>query len=69
MQCPLKSVTVYGSLDGGRVPETEAARNVIIRTALETCTHLYGETQGTIKHKLNKRFRERVFVRCKKTEI
>ena len=31
---------------GGWVPETEAARSVIIRTALETCTHLYGETQN-----------------------
>ena len=35
------------------------------RTALEKCAHLYDETQGTIKHK---RFRQRVFLRCKKVD-
>ena len=35
------------------------------RTVLEKCTHLYDEEQGTIKHK---RYRQRVFVGCKKTE-
>ena len=35
------------------------------RTALEKCTNLYNETQGTIKHK---RFRQIVFVGCKKRE-
>ena len=35
------------------------------RTDLGKCTHLYDETQGTIKHE---RFRQRVFVRCKKRD-
>ena len=35
------------------------------RTTQEKCTHLYHETQETIKHK---RFRQRVFVGCKKIE-
>ena len=35
------------------------------RTSVEKCTDLYDETQGTIKHK---RFRQRVFVGCRKTE-
>ena len=36
------------------------------RTAQDKCIHLYDETQGTIKHN---RFRQRVFVECKKTDI
>ena len=35
------------------------------RTDVGKCTRLYDETQGTIKHK---RFRQKVFVRCKKTD-
>ena len=35
------------------------------RIALEKCTQLYDDTQGTLKHK---RFRQRVFVRCKKRQ-
>ena len=34
--------------------------------SLWKCTHLYDETQGTRKHK---RFRQNVFVGCKKIEI
>ena len=32
---------------------------------LTKCTHVYDDAQRTIKHK---RFRQRVFVRCKKTD-
>ena len=35
------------------------------RTALEKCTHLYDETQGTTKHKC---FRQTVFSGCKKID-
>ena len=36
-----------------------------VRTDLGKRTHLYDETQGTMKHKC---FRQKVFVRCKKTD-
>ena len=36
------------------------------RIALGKCTHVYDETQGTMKHK---RYRQKiVFVSCKKTD-
>ena len=45
-----------------RPPSMAVPRN---RTVLEKCTHLYDDTQETIKQK---RFRQRAFVRCKKIE-
>ena len=36
------------------------------RTALEKCTHLYDDRQGTIKHK---RFRQTVFDGCMRVSV
>ena len=46
-------------VEGGRRTNEEN------RTSLEKCTHLYDETQGTVKHKC---FRQRVCVSCKKRD-